>query len=774
MRIPIPSIPVPGARSSRPRRGRLGLSRSGAGTALILLAFVILPGAVLGLMSWRAIESERSTSLERLRGSYRQFAVLAARQIDYQLRSVEARWLAAFDGLMSTSSRGPNAEQVARATGQEPLIAEYFLLDAPGRVLHPALAGELDATPDVSAQGAQAREHDLFSRLAARGEELEYRTGDPKGAISAYREILSRVEHPRLKAMAESYIGRVQLKGGDPAGALTTFRRLLAVYPDERDLNRMYLRFLAQYQIAVSLEGLRRYPEALDALLELNRDLLKRSDAITRAQYSYFSDLIQTLAPQILGMPGLRDRVAFDQAFRTLGEQNKKRISEKHFVHLLATELSEMSFRRKRFLPRTQYLSARAEGDPFLLAYRALPDAQRTFVTGILAAQIDLQELQRQLFAALRNLNSDTQGAVAILGSGGDAVIGAEAAKGTLMATQELMPPFDFWQVAIYLGDVPTAMQRLDLRRTIWLWLVSVMLLSILFGGYWFILRARRQAYLSRAQTTFVSNVTHELRTPLTSIRMFAELLELQMAEAPGAARAGFPKATGEYLGIIRQECDRLSRLIDGVIDFSRMERSAEQYRFEPHDVGEIVARSVESFRPHADAHGFRLELSVGESLPPLLLDADAISQVMLNLLTNAVQYSDQDREIRVRVGREAGGVAIAVSDRGIGIEPRRVRRVFDKFYSTWRRMDSRTQGGLGLGLTLSREIVRAHGGDISVRSEVGRGSTFTVILPMPAPAGAAGAGGTADAVGSTGVAGERKRPAVESPAFEPLGGRRA
>jgi signal transduction histidine kinase len=416
-----------------------------------------------------------------------------------------------------------------------------------------------------------------------------------------------------------------------------------------------------------------------------------------------------------------------------------------------------MSFRRKRFMPRTQYLSARAEGDPFLLVYRAVPDAERIFVTGILAAEIDLQELQKELFAALRNLNTETHGAVAILGSGGGVVIGAEAAKGTLMATQDLMPPFDFWQVAIYLGDVPTAMERLDLRRTLWLWLVCLMLLSILFGGYWFILRARRQAYLSRAQTTFVSNVTHELRTPLTSIKMFAELLDIQMAEAPHAAQAGFPKNAAQYLGLIQQECDRLGRLIDRVVHFSRMERRAEQYEFEPQDIGEIVTRSVESFRPHANAHSFRLELSVEDSLPEVSLDADAISQVMLNLLTNAVQYSVHEKEIRVRVERQAWGVAIAVSDRGIGIRPRDLHRVFDKFYSTWRRMDSRTQGGLGLGLTISREIARAHGGDIQVQSEVGCGTTFTVMLPAHIPAGVESA------------AGEREPSATDAPTLEQL-----
>jgi len=752
---------MPSGESRKPshRFGRpgFGLGRSGAGTALILLAFVMLPGAVLGTLSWRAIERERASSLEQLRGSYRQFAVLAARQIDYQLRSLESRWLGGFDGLMSASALGPTVEQVIRATGKDPLVSDYFLLGAPGRVLYPPMAAdELDVSLSASEQGTEASEHDQFMLLSARGEELEYRSGDLKAALAAYEEILFKVENPRLRAMAESYIGRVQLKAGDPTGALRTFRGLIRRYPNERDLNRMYLRFLAQYQIAVALESLQRYPEALDALLELNRDLLARSDAITQAQYSYFSDLIQTLAPQILVRPELQDK-GYEQSFRALGEQNKKRISEKHFVHLLASELSEMSFRRKHFMPRTQYLSARAEGDPFLLVYRAVPDAQRTYVTGILAAEIDLRELQKELFAALRNLNSETQGAVAILGSGGGVVIGAEAAKGTLMATQDLMPPFDFWQVAIYLNDVPTAMQRLDLRRTLWLWLVCLMLLSILFGGYWFILRARRQAYLSRAQTTFVSNVTHELRTPLTSIKMFAELLDLQMAEAPNAAQAGFPRNAAQYLGLIQQECDRLGRLIDRVVHFSRMERRAEQYQFEPHDIGEVVTRCVESFRPHANAHGFLLELSVADALPEVNLDADAMSQVMLNLLTNAVQYSLRDKEIRVRVERQVWGVAITVADRGIGIRPRDLPRVFDKFYSTWRRMDSRTQGGLGLGLTISREIARAHGGEIQVQSEVGCGSTFTVMLPALTRAGALV------------TEGDRNRQESDAPVLEPL-----
>ncbi len=691
----------------------------------------MLPSAVLGYLSWRALENEKSYSLERLRASYRQFAVLAARQMDYQLGSLESRWITEFEGLLSASTGRPTPEQVGEFEGRQPLIARYFLLSAPGRILYPpGLASEGIAPPELTGAALRAPEHGPFARLVARGEELEYGTGDLKAAITAYREILSQVETPRLRAMAESYVGRAQLKEGDRTGALVTFRGLIERYPDVRDLNRMYLRFLAQYQIAVALEGLGRYSEALDALLELNRDLLTRSDAITTTQYSYYADLIQALLPQLLNASGVPGRDRYVQSFGALAEQSKKRISEKYFIYLLDAELSEMSFRQKRFSPRTRYMTARAEGVPFLLAYRALPDAQEAYSTGILAAQIDLAQLQAQLFAAMRDLHVDSEGAMAILGAGGNVVIGAEAATGTFMAAQDLAPPFDSWQVAIYLGDVPTAMKRLDLRRTVWLWLIALMLLSILVGGYIFILRTRRQAYLSRAQTTFVSNVTHELRTPLASIRMFTELLELQAGPPRSGTQARPSGTTAQYLGIIRQECDRLNRLIERVLDFSRMERNVREYRFEPQDLGRVVTTAVESFRPYAEARGFLLQLSIEEPLSPVRLDLDAISQVILNLLSNAVQYSTDKKEIRVRVARGGANVVIDVSDRGVGIDPADLRRVFDKFYSTWRRMDDRTQGGLGLGLTLSREIVRAHGGEITVRSEVGRGSTLTVTLP--------------------------------------------
>jgi two-component system, OmpR family, phosphate regulon sensor histidine kinase PhoR len=187
-----------------------------------------------------------------------------------------------------------------------------------------------------------------------------------------------------------------------------------------------------------------------------------------------------------------------------------------------------------------------------------------------------------------------------------------------------------------------------------------------------------------------------------------------------------------QYLSVIRRECDRLGRLIENLLAFARIERGMEQYHFEYEDPAIVVRMAVESFRPHAEAQGFRLDLDIVEPLPDICLDADAIVQVVLNLLSNAVKYSDAMKDICVRVYCDGSQVAVEVTDCGIGIDVAEVPKIFDDFYRVDQRLNTQKQGGMGLGLTLVRHIVRAHGGRVNVRSEVGKGSTFVVMLPIP------------------------------------------
>jgi signal transduction histidine kinase len=354
------------------------------------------------------------------------------------------------------------------------------------------------------------------------------------------------------------------------------------------------------------------------------------------------------------------------------------------------------------------------------------------YVNGLLGLQIDLQQLTQELFPRiLPNLKFSERITLAILNERGEYVLGAAKPSRNPIVVRSLAAPFDFWQVAIYLGDEKPQPPKLDFRTTLSLWLILLLLASILFGAYFFIRHARRQAHLSQMKSNFVSNVSHELRTPLASVKMFAELMDLQLAEN-SAPSSDFKAHARQYLGIICRECDRLGRLIENVLSYSKIERSVKQYQLEYEAPSAIISAAVESFRPHAEARGFLLEVEIAEDLPELRMDADAVLQVMLNLLSNAVKYSEETKEIRVRAYRAGPVVKVEVADRGIGIDPTEAAKIFDDFYRVDQRLSSHKQGGMGLGLTLARHIVRAHGGDISLHSELGKGSTFSFTIPTP------------------------------------------
>ena len=704
--------------------------------AIIFVSLIIIPVGFLGYFSWRAIENEKLLSQKRLQESYRQFARLAGREIDDELEEVEDSWAKVIKKAFKKSEPGRIAETIADRIERKPLISSCFELVAPGRVAYP---------PDVSlhqqvlpvepmATESFVREHAVFEKLSSTGEEYEYGSFELDRAIACYQEILSEVTHPQLRAMAESAIGRALIKKGDYSQALATFQNLLVQYPEARDLNKMYVRFLAQYQIAVCLENLEKDQQALEALLRLNQDLFDRSDAINTLQYSYFLDQIRSLAARLLASPKLSDAAGFQARFDKLAERNKKRISQMYFLQLLDRQLSKAAIKRKHYSSRLHYVSDQADGEPYLLVYRFIPDPSESYVTGLVALQIDLTRLSHRLFPAiLRNLKRSEKVTLIILNEKNEQVIGTAGPAGDPIATRTLAPPFDFWQVAVYLNDASTLSRRFDIRAALGLWVVSLLLLSVLFGAYLFVRRARREAYLSRMKSTFVSNVSHELRTPLASIKMLAELLERQLAHrSPGRSQSSAARSQ-QYLSVIRRECDRLARLIENLLSFSRIEHGIKQYHFEYEDPGVVLRMVIDSFRPHAEAQGFSVSAEIPEDLPEVKMDADAISQVMLNLLSNAVKYSDEVKEIRVRAYQDGQQLLVEVSDRGIGIDSSELPKIFNDFYRVDQRLNAQKQGGVGLGLTLVRQIVHAHGGEVNVESEVGKGSTFSFSLPLVA-----------------------------------------
>jgi len=256
---------------------------------------------------------------------------------------------------------------------------------------------------------------------------------------------------------------------------------------------------------------------------------------------------------------------------------------------------------------------------------------------------------------------------------------------------------------------------------------LSALLAALLLGGILLALRtANRAMKLSQMKSEFVSNISHELRTPLASIRMFAELLRLGKTSSTEKVR--------EYGEYIDAESRRLSRLIDNILDFSRIESGRKVYRFVRGDLLELVEAVVHSFEVRLRHDGFIVRFfPPGGAFPEVEMDGDAVSQALHNLLDNAVKYSGASREIAIRLAPDGDGVILSVQDHGIGIPRDEQEKIFDRFHRVGTGLVHDVKGS-GLGLSIVHHIVKAHRGHVAVESEPGKGSTFSIWLPA-APA---------------------------------------
>jgi len=261
---------------------------------------------------------------------------------------------------------------------------------------------------------------------------------------------------------------------------------------------------------------------------------------------------------------------------------------------------------------------------------------------------------------------------------------------------------------------------------------LMAMLALVMAAGVFFVAgAAAREVRLAELKSNFVASVSHDLKTPLALIQLFAETLEL--------GRVRTPERAAEYYRIINGEAKKLTRLIENLLDFSRMEAGLRPYRTAPADLGEVTREVVARLQSQFEQGRFNVVTRVEPGLPPVDIDTGAVQQAIENILANAMKYAREHRDIEVDVARAGADVAVRVTDHGIGIAKRDLRLVFRKFY----RVDSGLGGGpqgCGLGLAIVDHTMRGHGGAVSVESEPGRGSIFTLAFPIPA--------GTADAYG--------------------------
>jgi len=338
-----------------------------------------------------------------------------------------------------------------------------------------------------------------------------------------------------------------------------------------------------------------------------------------------------------------------------------------------------------------------------------------------------LREVAPTVLTGLKRRGSESIGelAVTVSESGRGAVFSTAKDVTASEATIQAGPLLPLWTLSgRHQGTTIESLAQAQFRSSM---AVSTLVFCSLMLAIGLSLRAvARESKLAELKSGFVSNVSHEMKTPLSLIRVFAETLELgRVTEQPKLQ---------EYYRVIHSESRRLTQLIDRVLDFASMEAGRKRYQFASTDLARLVSDAVKPYEDQIRSQGFTLDLQIEQALPPALVDGQTISQAVTNLIDNAVKYSTQVKEIRVRVYRAENQIGIEVADKGIGIPGSEQRRVFDKFYRVNNSLVHETKGS-GLGLSLTKSIVEAHHGRIDLDSHPGGGSRFTILLPACAAA---------------------------------------
>jgi signal transduction histidine kinase len=570
-------------------------------------------------------------------------------------------------------------------------ISPYLLLsvtlDAQGRMIEPfdtpADSPPTDQTFFYSGSFAKARAAEALGHLDE--------------AATLYRKSVQEARGMAQRGTAELERARVLAIAGHGHEADALYQEIVHDYGKFRDASGFLIGDLARLESARLVKP--REPAQSVALL---RDLV---DQILSRRWQ-------------VGRGG--DGAVARQALKRLENSVDPRtiVSQRNQVGDLSSQL----FQAERLLPELQEVNS---GGTLLRVapreFRYTRGNKALWATVWLGQSMDAFALD--LDAILNNLqylaseSTQPDGQVRIM------VVAPDAPDtGTTISRRALVPWLAGWALTAEPRDYQGLKASLLRQRSIRIAVILVSVLLVFVGAFLLTRFVSREMELAAMKTAFAASVSHELRSPITQIRLKGESLLLGLAEDEADRQR-------HYKAIVR-ESERLSRLVDNVLDFAAIERGTKQYNFRPADIAETVSNACETMRQYIESRGIRLEVDIPDDMPIVHHDPDAVAQVLINLLTNAFKYGGSGHWIGVSMSLLDTGVEIRVADRGMGISEGDIPKIFEKYY---RSSDPRARRhkGTGIGLAIVKYIMDAHTGQILVESKPGRGAVFRLIFPF-------------------------------------------
>jgi len=557
-------------------------------------------------------------------------------------------------------------------------------------------------------------------------EKSEFLTKDYVESIRLYRQALALSESIHDHTLLMSRIGRCYFKLGEYRKSIDEYKKILKPENDEITIGNVPASIVALSQITDCYEALNEDREQYNTTFELYRQLLDNPWDLTGGEYIYY---LKSVSEKIHKTEGSDLEISSSE--RDIGNliiREERLMEQIRFVEFINKNvLPEIESELSKGFPselQLHNISREVNDSIFQLSFFKLPAAFYQSRILSLAYQFKKEYILSNLFP----------GVLSSVELGKDVIVGILSQNDSVLYLQQNLPVsgylvaenfsqrFTGWKVALFDPDGKSIEQLTGKEKLLYLILFAGIIVLMLIGIILMVYTVVHESEISRMKSEFVSNVSHELKTPLALIRMFGETLDSGIVTEE--------KDKQKFYGIIRKESERLTHLINNVLDFSRLDAGVKEYNFREADLVEVVRNSLEAYKFQTSDSGIKIESELPDVSIILKIDKEAIPQVLLNLLNNAVKYSEEEKYIKVKVSKDSTSALISVTDHGVGISKEEQRKIFDKFYRVSTDKTKETPG-TGLGLTLSRHIVDAHHGTIEVESEFGKGSTFMVKLPL-------------------------------------------
>lgn len=655
--------------------------------SVVFILVVVFSGSMLTYFSINNISNQKELTEKRILEEQRELTARFSIALQNKIEQVTAGFKNEIDlpGLMKDS--------LINTAVETDFIIQPFILDSSGQFLYPNFTGIPENLPRSK----------LSSRFLAdlrTGEDAEFAEKDPEKAKMQYLSCLRYSTRSSDSAQALNALGRISVKLNGFEDAIARYNLIIWHFSGETDRNGIPYVYYALPQLLKITK-----PENGEKTLPVIEFCLENMENGT-VSLNYNTE-------ELLLLIIIKENSFENQAKLAHVSQLTDRIKQQiRFVVAYKNELSDL-------LKKGNPDNHSAEGNDFKVVNSFSGSNQDFFlINANLKNPAGFLANRKKLFESI--VKTDLKAGFEFdYKIEFPAVYNSNTSGSNLIYSSQLNPYFPGQTIQIKLKD-ENLINEFVTRRS-WIYgISSVLLLVAMLLGVTLILRdIAREKRLARLRSDFISNVTHELKTPLTSIRMYAESLMMGRVKSASGQK--------EYLSVVVNESERLKRMINNILEFSKMGKAKQEYHPVESNLSEILFAAIRELNYWLEEKEFALNTEIDQNIV-VKVDPEKFQQVFTNLLSNAIKYSGDSKKIYVRLFQNSSAVITEVEDEGIGIAKENQTKIFEEFYRV-EQQESGDISGTGLGLTVVKGIVEAHKGKILVESKPGKGSKFSVIL---------------------------------------------